>query len=424
MIIRRKDPMGLCLGLLGAGIVTSLAGLSAVISHTTTRPWFIASVLFVYVAGPVLLGRHGWRPETNGIADRFSLLGSAIGGITAAIFLLRAPVYWDARSIWFFHASWFADPSTIYVEFAQGISYSHPGYPPLAPSFGAFTWLLFNPSNDWIAQTATGVLTLAATGAVAILVARNATTGFGRVAVAALTTVLLLGITRGRGLDGYVDGLAALLVVGLVLMAFQPDDSPLIAVFALAAALVKVEALLFLVILILPLYVLRRRPLAPLIPGIAAGMAWTVGMRASGSALGSWHLGNVFPWSPDFVDRAQTIVAGLVSEPMIGLTFVLWLGAILIVFAAKASAKVKRELFAMGTVAGALLAILVAVYLATPFDLDWHLSTSADRLLIHPSMVLTVGALVALTSLLAAKSLSRRSRKGDGRQLSHVAGDG
>lgn len=420
MIIRRRDALGLCLALLGAGVVTSLAGLAAVIAHTTTRPWFFISILLTYLAGVLSLMRLGWLPRPHGVNYGPALMGAATVGLTTgAIFLLRAPVQWDARSIWFFHASWFAHPSTVYVEYASNsaVLFSHPDYPPLAPSFGAFAWLFGDPSNDWVAQTATGVLTLAAIGVLAILVARKMVTVEGQLIVGSVTAVLALGVIQGNSLDGYVDGLAAVLIATLAVMAFRSIDPPAIALVALATALVKNEALLFLAIVVLPLYLLRRRSIGPLLPGILAGLAWIGAVRAADVLSTPWRLENVLPWSSDFALRLQDIISALLSDPSFRRVSVLWLGSVVIAWAARAPRNFWRPLLGMGAVAGGLFSVLVAAYLASPDALALHLDRSADRLLMHPSLVLCVGALLGLVGLLSSRVIDPVVTRGDGGNL-------
>jgi hypothetical protein len=332
--------------------------------------------------------------------DWYALLGSATVASTVIVFLSRAPVRWDARSIWFFHASWFADKTTPYavaVASTTAYGFSHLDYPPLTASIGAFAWRLGNPRNDWIPQFATGILTLACCAVLAILISRYVNSAWERLAVGLISTLLFLAIIRGNGLDGYVDGLAALLVTVLVVMAFSAKDDQVVIIFAIAAALVKNESFVFLVAVIVPLYLLRRRSIRPLVPGLVMGTAWIIAIRTTGIALESWRPANAFPWSPAFGDRMITILGEIVSSPSLWLAAAIWIGALILHRTANASKATLEVLIGTGIVAGTIVAIELGMYLATPFlDVRAHLETSVDRLLILPSMALLTGGLIGV----------------------------
>ena len=101
----------------------------------------------------------------------------------------------------------------------------HPTYPPLTPSFGAFSLLFGDNRNDWILQAATSLLLVAALGVVVLgLIDECPSAGrherwFHAVAAAFASSVLLGPLLRW-GFTGYVDALvsvltASVLVVGL-----------------------------------------------------------------------------------------------------------------------------------------------------------------------------------------------------------------
>lgn len=405
MVIRRRDPLGLCLSFVGSGVVTALVGVVSVIIRTPARPWFFAAVPLVYVIGMFRLGRLKWATRWGGNQDRVALLGSAIVGLSAAVFLVRAPVGWDARSIWFFHASWFANATTVYGEFplVERFPHAHTDYPPLTASFGAFAWLFGDPLNDWIVQSAAALITLSAIGVLSIMVSRATTSALGRALAAGATTFAALAVIRGNGLNGHVDGLVAVLVSTLAIVAFRRDDPPLVLIAAVALALAKNEGYAFLVVVIFPLYLFRGRSVRPLLPGLGIGLIWAVAIRAAGPALESWQPFNALPWSPDFGARFDEIVRVVLSDPMLLAAMALWAGALLLVFAKQTAHNTRVTVGGMGAVAGALLLAVVTMYLATPHDalprnLGWHLFTSADRLVMHPALVLVTGAIYGIVA--------------------------
>ena len=409
MVMRRRDPLGLCLSFLGSAAVTAVVGIVSVIVRTPARPWLLVAVPLVYFLGMFRLGRLKWATRWGGNNDRFALFGSAIVGLSAAVFLVRAPVEWDTRSIWFFHASWFANATTVYGEFplVERFPDSHVDYPPLMPSFGAFAWLFGDPRNDWIVQSAAALLTLSAIGVLSIIVARATASARGRVLAAGATAFAALAAIRGNGLNGYVDGLVAVLVSILTIAAFRRDDPPLVLVAAVALALAKNEGYAFLVVVILPLFLLRGRSVRPLLPGLGIGLIWAPAIRAMGPALESWQPLNALPWSPDFGVRLDGIVRAVLSDPIMIISLVLWVGALLRSFAKRASPETLVTVGGMGAVAGALLLVIVVMYLATPHDalpkdLGWHLKTSVNRLLMHPALVLVTGAIFGILAVWSA----------------------
>lgn len=95
--------------------------------------------------------------------SQMQILAFAIVCFYILISSLPAPVAWDSRSIWFFHASWFNNGSDIYLQ-AQGnpsVAWSHPNYPSFVPAAIATTWGILNSGeNFWIAQTVISIFTV------------------------------------------------------------------------------------------------------------------------------------------------------------------------------------------------------------------------------------------------------------------------
>lgn len=401
MLLRRRDPLGFCTALLGSGLATAVAGLLSVATHTITWPWYLSGVLAIYLSGIVAVAMWGWRPSVRFGADVQALLGAAVAMSTGIVFVLRAPVQWDARSIWFFHGSWFADPSTIYLQQASQAEFSHPDYPPLAPSFSAFAWLFGDNSNDWIPQVATAVLALAAIAILGVIVGRQMSTASGRVALGAVAAFCAMAVTRGNGLDGYVDGISAVLIAILAASALVPVDKDVVVIVAAAAAMTKNETLVFLVIVIVPVFLLMHRSVAPLVPGIAIGVTWRAVMMASDVASTSWQFGNVLPWSSGFTNRIGTILTEFASDRVLAFGIVLYIGSLLVAWAAGGPRESRTPLLVMGGIGLGLGLLMALFYLATPYDLLWHLDRSADRLLMHSALAFCVGSAIGLGTLWA-----------------------
>ena len=99
----------------------------------------------------------------------------------ALVTLRRPPVSYDANVIWWFHATWFSlgGDATAKAMADPLFSYSHPEYPPLAPTSVAWVWWLSPAETLRLGQDATAVQTLSALTMLAY--------GFGRVLAASFS---------------------------------------------------------------------------------------------------------------------------------------------------------------------------------------------------------------------------------------------
>ena len=148
-----------------------------------------------------------------------SSFSSAIVLSIVALISTPAPLTWDARSIWFHHATWLNGPA-IYFREAQFLpAGSWPDYPLLGPSMMALAFQVSGgESNLWLASRVIGVLVLLLSGWVVVtLVSRwNPTLHFG--IVGALTFLFGLAFTvlaDGYFNAGYMDALQAASVVAV-----------------------------------------------------------------------------------------------------------------------------------------------------------------------------------------------------------------
>jgi hypothetical protein len=152
-----------------------------------------------------------------------------------------------------------------------------------------------------------------------------------------------------------------------------------------------------LILIIVPLYLLRRRSLLPLVPGLISGTAWIIAIRTTGVALESWHPLNALPWSLDFTNRVGTILVAIALVPILGLAIVIWVGTVVVDLALKTPRTTLQIVIGTGIVAGAMMTIQLGMYLATPFlDIRLHLEPSVDRLMMLPSIVLLAGGLIGI----------------------------
>lgn len=399
-LLGRRDPLGVLLAVIGSALVTSAAGLLAVLTRTPTRPWFIVAA--VAVVGGGFVRRHVVTTPRHAAPWWLAVAPISVATLAALPVLTRAPVQWDARSIWFFHASWFASADVAYTDLATAEAFSHPDYPPLAPSLGGFAWFFGDGRNDWTPQLTTGALTLAGIGLLVTIVATGVADRRVQAATVAALSLVAIATIQGNGFDGYVDGTAALLLAVVIMSTVLDDVDPTTTVLAaLALALVKNEAFLFLLVVVVPLHLVSRRSVRPLAPAIAAGLAWVVAIRLPGLDLESWQIENALPWSTGFSGRLADVAAAITGESSLRAAALSWAGAALLA-GTGSSGPAKRIVAFTGAAGAAMVVVLVGVYLATPSDLSWHLDASVDRLVINPALVLGAGAVAA-----AARALDR-----------------
>ena len=401
-LLGRFDVVGVPLAILGAAIATATATLLAAVTRTPTVPWLIATAPVLYTAAAGRAFLVGAPSKTDSGSDGRSLIGALVVAASSVVILARAPVKWDARSIWFFHSSWFADSATVYIDVASMYFFGHGDYPPYAASFGAYAWLFGSNRNDWIPQLATGVLVLAACALLSVLIVRRTAPRLVSVAMGGVAMIAALGVIESRGLDGYMDGLLAALIAVLALSAFRNWDAQVVTIAAIAAALTKNEGLLFVVVVIVPAYALTRRRVWLLGPGIALGAAWALNVRLAWPNPEGWIVRNVLPWSEVYFERLSTIAVDLISYPTLQAAGLVWFGALVAARALRTGRQTLGLLIGMGAIAGALLVVTIITYLVTPHDLAWHLETSASRLIMHPSMVLLAGGLAAALDIVSA----------------------
>jgi len=344
---------------------------------------------------PVYLDRASFRPIDG--------LGCAIAVLLLALLfskILADPlVGWDARSIWFFHAKilYFADHAldrTIWLT--RSISFSHVDYPKLNAVWSAL-WMMHSDGwNEFLPKFS--LLLLAAP---TVLLCLGFSTEFATRALLLAALVFRMGSTLW---DGYMDGLLAcyaglgvLYGVRFVLHGASLDLMTVSIALGMCAGLknegmaVAVCTLFFMSLGRLWQLRLAQKPLERpsretvvtlvcAFLGTAIWIGWTKlagitnDLVASDSKLDQIRdrlsdghsLDQI--WTALITSEEQSIIA-LVLATAIGYWLVNW-----------QHFKRYRPALAFGIcVPLAYLAILLLVYLTSPWDLTWHLKYSASR---------------------------------------------
>jgi hypothetical protein len=366
-----------------AGLISAIAVLAML--HFNIAAWAfglsLGAAAFVAVA-MLALGLVIWRYPVQGTFLVLSL-------VVLGLMILSSPtVGWDARSIWFFHAKriWFGN--SLYAYLDHYATWSHNDYPPLLAATAATLAHSLARWNEVFPRLSVLLLLLPVLLGLLHLLANRV------VFVAALASLFVFALkVEGFGLlTGYMDLLLGLYYAVTVMLlvslpplercstiskdAFWPLASLIL--FMSILPMLKNEGVLGGVV-IFGLFAIRarRRPKLILFASFAFLpwlLMWKVPVIASGvsgdlfgSGLMARLLARLTDWSslsPIFGSVLRTSWPSI----LVFLTVVAVLGR-----RDPAGWVISGGFFAVYTLA------LVAIYLLTPKDLIWHLTTSASR---------------------------------------------
>ena len=404
-----------------AGLVVTVLSLVCVLAGLSMRLAVIGAVV-VAIGSGVRVVRRRSRRRTRAESASPSVLLLPAGGLVAFATVLRPPVAWDARSIWWFHAKWFAQGGAAVVDAMRNsaFSFSHPDYPPFAPATNAAAWLVDGTQSAKHAQIVTALLTLSAISVLGYAVWRLFAPRLGvRTATAAgcMVVAASYGIARvDPATNGYVDVLwAASFAAACVFLLASPKSEEALrwgVLMVAVAALTKNEGLVaasFLSALTAVRYGWHRRILAWLSLGLAPGLAWVAMIRVLGvvsESADQSRSGRLFALDPAVTSRIGPAARSVADQ--VGLIAVVAAGLSLAGFSLVGP--LRRRLsgslvpwmwFAwLGTVGA-----LVFAYVVSSRPLAWHLRTSVTRITIAPNLVLLAeGVIWTLTIAVSIRS--------------------
>jgi len=364
------------------------------------------------------------RPRAAASAQPFAREAISIPFAIAAIVAVALAIYavpigdWDARSIWFFHAkAIYFDQGLHPSEFWANPEYfwSHKDYPKLTSMLAA-RYADFLPGG-WNEYAPKGALVpIFASGVLGLLAAARPSYVF---------PVLLVGVLAMFGVqlwNGYQDGLLALqgavAITALARWSTEGERKDLmLGCAALAIALcVKNEGQLLFVVGLCPLFYgiyrhhrkMRLRDLAALIL-LVPFAAWTClspQLPVTGDLEGAGLLRNALArlLDPPELTRRLSLLAQATSERTI---FVECLVAYAVLVVGLG---LNRTSALIGVSALLYCAGTFAVYLGTPVDFEWHLTTSLDRVMILPTALLMTGIAMIVPRLFTeANALAART---------------
>ena len=353
------------------------------------------------VAGLALLAGSArrWRVPVAAPEGRFELAAlaavAAVGVSLVAMAPLRSVPGWDAVAIWSLKAKAVAEfggyDNPVFLS--PYCAFSHQDYPPALSAWLSLGRSLGgNLTVSWVGQWMLAWFGTWAMAAAVLLAAR-----WRAAAVVVVVSFVLAPTVIYQLPMGYADAPAALLLLAGTLLLLQ-DDRPAwpAALVLAAAALVKNEATVFVGCLLvgaLATRVLRRRAAICLAVVVAAVGPWSAFTRLHGIANDTVTPATLSPGRALHLAavRLPTILASIGGELLPASAWALAVVAVVVLLAVYRWDGVP--------VVGAALAwaAMIAVYVITPMDLHWHLSSSADRVVLGPMALATAMAAAAAT---------------------------
>ena len=284
---------------------------------------------------------------------------------------------WDARSIWFFHAKRIFIDDNLYAQLDNYMPWSHNDYPVLIPALAATFAKTLGFWNEYLPKLSLILVILPA-----ILIHKKLFNN------TYLFNIWLIGIIFIIGkflINGYMDGILALYTSASVLFLsniylMKDIDKKNYALFFLVLVtlpFIKNEGFLVLILILICLFPKIISNLKLLSYFLLSIIPYLVIWKFP--VMYSLITNDLFPEniSQRFVSRlfnpTDLILIAKYFFHQLGLFFI-----ILILFIYKNKAEYSRVYMVLLFIILYTLSI-VLIYLITPYDLTWHLGTSAER---------------------------------------------
>jgi hypothetical protein len=360
-------------------------------------PWLVGTFLVQLAVVALLLTR--WHPVPLGHAGWADALWLLVPLLPPFLLVLVPPDNWDANSIWWLHAGYFAQGADVArgAIAAPPLVFSHVGYPPLGSAPVAAVWALFSRGDLTVAECVSATVTFAGLASLAYCV-RQLTGG----APALVSRLLAVGVALAAWATapetvagGQMDPLWSAVLVGaaaLLLIGPRPLDQPVLAVALLTvAALTKNEGLTTAVI-VAALATLRYwfghgrtgwwRPW-PVWIAVLAGGSWMLLVRAlhpAFDATAATHVRGLLAGHPQLTRRivpTAEALRGQVGTLVAVTVLVAVLGAVFLRRRRRALGYAPDVWF--GLLTAGYTGTLMLVYVTSVRDLTWYLVTSITR---------------------------------------------
>jgi len=326
-----------------------------------------------------------------------------------AIFVVAlpaAPIDWDARSIWLFHASWLHGSADVYLQaqLSPELVFSHPNYPLFGSASMAVVWAIAGgAANFSLGLQVVGLITVLTTAlAGSFTIKRLVPTVHPVVGSVAFALFLMSVLTIAWNLlgRGSMDPLQAALVVCVAAVLLPSlstrmpwSDAALASVVGFAAINVKQEGFwftlavmgVFVVVSFRQQYWAKYVPLAALVLGFGGWKGFLALVHSNDTTDASGIAGRL-PELLDFASPAWLILKRLAGEQArptlvpIGLVVIVLLIALNLLKPGWAT--VRTSLFVFASWSGIIAIVAITYALGeTRNRIDWWLLTSYDRVI-------------------------------------------
>jgi hypothetical protein len=344
-------------------------------------------------------------------------------GISFICLLFLAPILsepltdWDVRSIWFFHAKMIYVADTIGQSAGwqqPSVVFSHPDYPNLVPALAAQVAHVMGFWNEYIPKASLIFMLVPAVAWLFTFARRS-------FSFVILLLLILFNSFGGASLyNGLMDGYFALyfsiamLLLGRYIISSQPIDLVSSLCCLIALLYIKNEGVLAALIglcLIIWIRLLKEKPIRPktfffmkwkyylaVVIALIPFALWTLYKRQWGLSndLGIGTTQSFLRIISRLTDGSYRLVFQGVYVQIGGA--LLLLGLLYFASVALNKSFVKESLPAL-TAAGIFCLGTIIIYLLTPYDLGWALSSSIDRTMLSVNWCIFIGCYYILNSI-------------------------
>ncbi|MPM13791.1 hypothetical protein SDC9_60150 [bioreactor metagenome] len=320
--------------------------------------------------------------------------------IIASLIIILIPIMllplreWDARSIWFFHAKMIYSANSIGVNagwLEPQIAFSHPDYPNLIPALAAQITTLFGFWNEYLPKLSLFFVFFP----IPFMLFRYK---HHLVNFIFLTLIMLLP-ANALLWSGYMDGYFAIyfafsiLFFSRFIISLKEVDLISFAVCLIFLLYLKNEGMLTLIcgVLLVVVYLFTfKRPLRDLkiftrFPFISfmAGLLFPIiywsGLKASWNLQNDLQLGS-FESIKLFIERLQDgTLRLLLKQAFFQICFALMALLVILLFVQIKKIYIPKQFFLVLLFPFLYALGIISVYLLTPYDIVWHLTTSISR---------------------------------------------
>jgi hypothetical protein len=318
-----------------------------------------------------------------------------------------ATTSWDARSIWMFKAKQiFIEDTILYVTNNYAL-FSHPDYPNIAPAFSAGFVKTIGHWNEIFPKVGFTLLFIPGLILISNFFKKNYY----------LLSLILIIFTVGKFLiNGEVDGLVSIyfVSVALIIVSIRYTNKSLLNFltlisFCITLTLLKLESLPLIVCLMFSTFFLFYKEkstsfkiLISIFISLIPIISWHIftnynGIDNANSKYYAYSLNSLIKNISVFKNHIMIFEYLFLNEKFL-ISLLLFLSSVFI------TKNVKIFNFVLLT-SFLYIGILFIVYLSTPFEIDWHLSSSATRVIKPIILLLFVFSLYNFTN----KSLARSS---------------